>query len=342
MKKFYLLIISVLTASVLVACHDEPEWDNTVQGNFEALWTIIDEHYCFLEYKGVDWDEVKEKYRQRINKHLADNGKMTTLELFDILSEMLKELDDGHVNLISTFDASKDWVWEEYPENYNERIVNEKYLNFDYRRTSGMKYQVIRDGEVGYLRYGSFSAEIGEGNLDVVLSYMKDTKGLIIDVRSNGGGYLTNVETLVSRFLTERTLVGAVCHKTGPGHDEFSEPYQYWFSPKDNRVKYTKPVIVLANRGSFSATNNFVAIMKTLPAVTVIGDTTGGGCGLPFTAELPIGWSVRFSAAPIYDPNGNITEWGVEPDIKIDMTDADLAAGIDPILDKAIELIITK
>ena len=341
MTKLFNYIYITATMLALAACHDEPQWDNPAAGNLDALWTIIDEHYCFLDQKGVDWDAAKGKYMAKIKETAGEKGKISQIELFDILAEMLRELDDGHVNLISNFDASRDWVWEEYPENYNERLVNENYLHFDYRRTSGMKYQVIDEGKVGYLRYGSFSSGIGEGNLDAVISYFKDTEGLIIDVRSNGGGYLTNVETLVARFITERLHAGAISHKTGKGHADFSKPYDYYFEPASGRVMYTdKPIIVLANRGSFSATNNFVSIMKSLPQVTVVGDTTGGGCGLPFTAELPIGWSVRFSSAPIYDSDGNLTEWGVDPDIKIDMNNDDIAAGRDPILEKAIELII--
>ena len=80
--------------------------------------------------------------------------------------------------------------------------------------------------------------------------------------------------------------------------------------------------------------------MKQLPNVTVVGDTTGGGCGLPFTSELPNGWSVRFSAAVIRDAEGKLTEFGVEPDIKVDMTEADRQAGHDTILDTALNLLI--
>ncbi len=339
-RKLYLWILAVTAAMALGACHDEPEWNNTVQGNFDALWTIIDEHYCFLDDKGVDWNEVKVKYRDKINQHLKDhNNKITQMELFDILAEMLGELDDGHVNLISYFDSSRDWIWEQYPENYNERLINETYLNFDYRRTSGMKYQTMADGRVGYLRYGSFASTVGKGNLDVVLSYFKDTDMLIIDVRNNGGGDLINVETLVSRFISERIHAGSISHKTGPGHRDFSEPYDYYISPEVGHVMYDKPVVILTNRGSFSATNNFVSIMKSLPQVTLVGDVTGGGCGLPFSAELPIGWVVRFSSAPIYGPDGKLTEWGVEPDIRVDMTPDDVAAGHDLILDAALALL---
>ncbi|MCR5817478.1 MAG: peptidase S41, partial [Prevotella sp.] len=55
----------------LTACVDEDEFDNTPQGNFEALWKIIDERYCFLDYKqkeiGLDWNAVYNKYKVRVN-----------------------------------------------------------------------------------------------------------------------------------------------------------------------------------------------------------------------------------------------------------------------------------
>ena len=97
---------------------------------------------------------------------------------------------------------------------------------------------------------------------------------------------------------------------------------------------------MLANRGSFSATNNFVSIMKSLDQVTIVGDTTGGGCGLPFTSELPNGWRVRFSSCPIMDAQGQLTEFGVAPDMRIDMNEDDRTS--DAILDTAIDILSKK
>ncbi len=316
----------------LGACSDDPQWDNTTEGNFDALWQILDEHYCFFAYKDVDWDEVGTRYRAKLT------SGMTSYELFDLCGEMLKELCDGHTNLIAPHDVSRYWIWEQYPVNYDERIIDEYYLNFDYRRTSGIKYQILSDN-IGYMYYESFSSSIGEGNLDNVLNYLATCDGLIIDVRSNGGGQLTNVQTLVERFIEQRTLVGYISHKTGPAHDAFSDPYPYYFEPSSNRIHYLKPVVVLCNRGSYSATNNFVSIMKSLPAVTIVGDVTGGGCGLPFTSELPNGWNGRFSASPIDDADGNLTEFGVEPDVRVDQTDDDTERNHDTILDTAIALL---
>ena len=59
----------LMAASILLtlnACIDEDEFDDTPNGNFEALWKIIDEHYCFFEYKQVDWNAIHDKYQRQL------------------------------------------------------------------------------------------------------------------------------------------------------------------------------------------------------------------------------------------------------------------------------------
>ena len=325
---YFLSSISVL----LAGCAYQEDFESDQVGNFEALWTIMDEHYSFFDYKQVDWNEVHQRYRALVSNAMTDR------ELFDVCGDMLKELRDGHTNLIAAHDVSRYWVWEQWPVNYDERLIDQHYLNFDYKMASGIKYQIL-PSNFGYMYYGSFSSTIGEGNLDLILSYLSTADGLIIDVRDNGGGMLSNVETLVSRFIDQKILAGYISHKTGPGHNDVSEPYPYYFEPTKNHIHYLKPVVVLASRGSFSATNNFVSIMKSLDQVTVVGDTTGGGCGLPFTSELPNGWRVRFSSCPIMDAQGRLTEFGVAPDVRVDMDEDDRTH--DAILDRAIDILTT-
>ena len=334
LKYFYPLIISLLFTS----CHDIEEWNDNPTGNFEALWTILDQHYCFFDEKDIDWNDIHDRYALKIS------DKMTDEELFLVCAEMLDELKDGHVNLSASFNTSyyRKW-WSDYPQNYNSRIIEEYYFNFNYRSSGSIDFGILPQN-IGYMHYSSFSYGIGESNLDEILAYFATCDGLIIDIRDNGGGNMTNVETLVRRFITERTLVGYISHKTGPGHNDFSSPRAYYYEPAEKgRIMWGKPVVILTNRSTFSAANNFVSIMRLLPRVTIIGDITGGGSGMPFSSEIPCGWSVRFSACSVLDAQGNSTETGVEPTEGFDI-DMDLAAtldGIDTILDTAIKHLTT-
>ena len=149
------------------------------------------------------------------------------------------------------------------------------------------------------------------------------------------------MERLSGRFFNERTLVGFISHKNGPGHNDFSPLYPKYVESSD-RVRYQKPVVVLTNRGCYSATNEFASIMKYAPNATVIGDKTGGGSGLPFSSELPNGWSVRFSASPLFNAEKEQIEFGVEPDIFVSMLQDDKDKNRDTIIEKAREIITSQ
>ena len=337
MKKYYLLPLMALFALLsLTACVDEEEFPDTPQGNFQALWKIIDEHYCFFDYKqheyGLDWNAIYNKYNVR-----AIDG-LNREQLFEVLTDMLAELRDGHVNLSATFDYGRYWTWyEDYPTNFSDTLQR-RYLGTDYRISSSLKYTIL-DDNIGYVYYGSFQDAIGEGNLDEVINHFILCNGLILDIRNNGGGMLTNAEKLAARFCQEKTLVGYVQHKTGKGHHDFSGMEPQYLEPSSN-LRWQKPVIVLTNRHVYSAANEFVKYMKNMPLAKTLGDKTGGGAGLPFSSTLPNGWTVRFSVCPMYDSQRQSTEFGIEPDYAVNQSDKDFARGKDTLIEFARKLLV--
>ena len=326
----WLLFLTCLSG--LTACIREEEYTNDPIGNFDQLWKIIDERYCFLDYKGIDWKKIGERKRKFIEPEMDDR------DLFQVLSDMLYELQDGHVNLTSTDNQTHFDFWLDSPRNFSEATIESNYyLGQNYQQTAGFKYKILND-EVGYIYYEKFSEGIDNNDLDRVFSYFSNCKGLIIDVRQNSGGNATNSAKIASRFTEKKILTGYICHKTGPGHNDFSEQYAIYLEPAKG-IRWQKKVAVLTNRHSYSATNDFVNHMRCLPNVTIVGDKTGGGSGMPFSSELPNGWTIRFSASPHFDKNMNHIEWGIDPDVKVDINYKDEVNGFDTIIEEARKLL---
>jgi C-terminal processing protease CtpA/Prc len=196
----------------------------------------------------------------------------------------------------------------------------DKYLN-TYRQAGGLVYNRIHNDSIGYIYYGSFSDNFSFANAVSVFNYFKDCRGIVLDVRNNGGGSLENAYKLASLFHPQDTVVGYWQHKSGSGHSDFSslEPMKL----EESKGYWQRPVIVLCNRNSYSATNFFVSIMRYLPHCLVIGGKSGGGGGMPMSYELPNGWLVRFSSVRMFDRDKVSIEAGVNPEVVVNQQSTD-------------------
>ncbi len=317
------------------------EYEENAVDVFNSLWKTIDENYTFFDLKGIDWDEVYAANRPRV-----ENG-MRRDSLFNVLSDMLFELRDGHVNLQAGFDLARNWQWYlDYPPNFDRTVVERNYLGDDYE-ISGPFYNRVIDS-IGYVYYESFEDNVSDNLVQYLISKFSprvvnetDTvivKGMVFDVRDNGGGKLRNVENIVGRFANERRLVHYWQYKNGPGHRDFTERIPKYVEPVGD-FQYRQPVVILTNRSCYSATNFFVQIMKNFPNVYVLGDSTGGGGGLPINRELPNGWRYRFSSTVTTTVGGENIELGVAPDEQLDLGEEELQRGRDTMIERAFEII---
>lgn len=287
----------------------------------------MDEGYCFFAQRNIDWDSIYTAYKADIYP------EMSNAELFSTLSEMISVLRDGHVNLVGDNDRTSYWDWfDDYPRNFNYGIIR-SYLGMPYTLADEIEYTIL-DDNVGYIYYANFTSDVTTKSMDVMIKMLERCKGLIVDVRQNGGGNISNARRLNERFAAEKVLTGYICHKTGKGHKDFSTPAPIYIEPAKN-VRWEKQVVVLTNRHTYSAANDFVNNMRYLPNVTIMGGITGGGSGLPFSSELPNGWFVRFSASPHFDAEMNHIEFGIEPDIEVNLEPEDEKKGIDTIIEAA-------
>lgn len=327
-----LLIIALHSCEKLLI---EPDIENTPINNFDLLWSEINKKYAFFQYKNIDWEEVYDKYRPLVHNQMHDTS------LFKVMVDMLFELRDGHVNLVSPFNVSRNWEWYlNSPPNFNWDIIERNYLKNDFKITGSFRNKII--DSVGYIYYPSFSNSVTNSQLSFIFNSFENTKGLIIDIRNNGGGSLSNAKTIARRLADEKTLVAFTQVKCGPGKNDFTTPEPVFIEPFANLNSYLKPVVILTNRSSYSASSFFTLYVKDFPHVTILGDTTGGGGGLPISGELLNGWTYRFSSTITTDANGFNIEDGIPPHIQQDISESDIFNGIDSILEKALEYILQK
>ena len=305
---------------------------------FEYLWTKVDQQYAFFDVKGINWDSVHAVYRPMIYKDMDEES------LFDVCAAMLNTLRDGHTNLISSFDISRnDTVFYKMSaeKNVNDEVVTLNYLTVGYHSTGGFSHNSIRDGRVAYLQFSTFENTITENTLLYLIDRYKDCDGMILDLRQNGGGLIANIPVLLNIFDNHGQPLYQTQIKSGPGHDDFSELQTVYAPESYSEPLYNKPVAVLIDRGSYSATSFFAVCTKAYPNIKLFGDYSGGGLGLPNGGELPNGWTYRFSITRTLDMEGHNYENGVPPDERV-ILDPDLVAqGIDNVIETAADWILS-
>lgn len=310
MKRSILIVLIIgLLASCKKILFKEDMASTDPYTNFDYLWNQCNSKYTYFGLKEVNWDSIKVEYTAKLYPEMTDDS------LFNVLGGMLEELRDDHANLVSDFNTSFFGVEYLGQDNYDWRIIVDNYLSKDYYVSGPFVHDFLSNKEIGYVRLSTFSTSIDNNSLDFILERYQDTKGMIIDLRENGGGRIANVFRILSRFVEEETLVYYSRIKAGPGHDEFSETEGAYLEPYDGK-KYLKKVVVLTDRGTYSSGSLFSLATKALPNITLIGDTTGGGLGIPNGGQLPNGWRYRFSITQTLTLEQNEEyENGVPPDI---------------------------
>ncbi len=282
--------------------------------NFNKLWHQANKRYAFFKYKQIDWDSIRSVYRPRIDNDMSQEA------LFDQLKAMLASLEDGHVGLESDFDQWRYSFELSAKPNFNRDLIERHYEDSTARK-SGPFLNIMIDS-IGYIYYPSFANNFETKNLNYVIRRFQGLKGIIFDVRNNTGGSIRLVEKILARFIQKERIYGYLKEKTGSGHDDFSEPKVNKVSPADS-LRFNGKMVVLTNRKCYSSANVFASAIKTFPRAYIMGDTTGGGGGQPYTGKLPNGWRYRLSINQLLNKQKAQTEDGVTPDIYQTMTIGD-------------------
>ncbi|MFQ5641021.1 MAG: S41 family peptidase [bacterium] len=330
-------IILTLVCMMFASCGDlflgsDPE--NTPEENFEILWNDFDKTYSFFELNSINWDSLYAVYRPQVT------GQTTGEQLFESISAMLAHLKDGHVNLHTPHGSYSYTGWyDRFPENFlGISHIKSQYLA-DFSQSYPITYGLLND-DIAYLHIRTFGASNESYKvIDRIVEDFQSMKGMVVDVRNNGGGSDRNNRTVASRFADKKRLYRYMQYRNGPNHSDFTDFIPDYIEPEGQK-QFTKPVILLTNRRCFSSTETFVLAMKVLPHVSVVGDTTGGGTGNPVSRELPNGWTYLLSTWIEYTSEKESFERiGLAPGITIEISPADSLLGKDTILETAIQML---
>lgn len=342
-----LFIQTILLASLaFVSCEKYDtikSVDNDFKTNYEEFWTLVDEQYCYLDYKNIDWVGVREEMMPRVEAAKSD------LELFNLMEVSLDHLRDGHVWMVSDFKTYTcdtflyDEQGELYPENFDRAVVKDCYLTECFRTRNGFIFGVIeRNGKsFAYIHYHSFNVELEEIDIKYIAPLVEESDGIILDIRDNPGGVGDFGLNVAGHFFTEKSVVGYYAIKTGTGHNDMSELKPLHVTPSETYNWANKKTMLLTNRNVYSTANLFTSAMKLAKNVTQIGGISGGGGAMPMTHYLPNGWLLVFPGNMLFNVNKEHIEGGVEPDIEVTATDEELAKGRDLILEEAIQQLST-
>ncbi|MCB0640924.1 MAG: S41 family peptidase [Phaeodactylibacter sp.] len=314
-------------------------YPNTPVGNFEYFWQEFDQFYGLFQVRAIDWDSAYAQFRPQVDLTTTDT------ELYETLVDMLQLLDDGHVALIPIGTDLPQYVGGpigriDTIQDFNLEIIKTRYLNDPQETDFAMLYDVIEDS-IGYVHiYGFADGEKAfDREMEILMEAVADTKGLIIDIRGGYGGEDIAGKTIASYFTDQERLYMTNRVKNGPGPLDFTEPVSWYIRPR-GEAPYLHPIVLLTNRLTVSARETFELAMRTLPQVTVVGDTSAGAFSNNMLSEMPNGWGFSFSIGDWRAADGTSYEGvGIPPDVLIQNLRSELLDGQDRVLDKALEVL---
>ena len=188
--------------------------------------------------------------------------------------------------------------------------------------------------DVGYIRLSSFISRNAAKEFADILYASTDKKGFIIDLRSNPGGLLSNALVISDMFLdsSNHVIVSTV------DRDGYKETQKAEFFVKGAITD--KPIVVLINKGSASASEIFSGAIKDNHRGVIIGEQSFGKGLVQEINKLPYGAGINVTIQKYLTPNGtDINKKGITPDLVVELTEENIKNKDDVQLKKAIEVV---
>ena len=182
---------------------------------------------------------------------------------------------------------------------------------------------ISKDKNLGYIRLKSFNENSDEQFLKLIKKFEKNSKikGYVLDLRNNPGGLLTQAINITDFFLDDGEIVSTKGRKV-------SETRKF-FASKGDEIK-GKPIVVLINYGSASASEIFAGALKDHKRAIILGENSYGKGSVQSIIPLRNGGGIRLTISKYYLPSGkSISEVGVTPDILVEENEKDFKINSD-------------
>jgi hypothetical protein len=344
--------IVIQRAAAPAAC-SKPTADTPLM-NFDVFTRTWAEQYGFFDVRHIDWAAVVAAQRPRVT------DRTTPKELFQILKEMIEPFQDAHTSIRAetineTFSGSRrgpNWLERaDRPRAFD--IVEQKYLRTPLRSFCNEQVQYARlDDGVAYLRIRSFSgygAQAGfesgltalEDALDAIFGDASSWRGLVIDVRINGGGSDPYGLAIASRLTGAEYVAYAKQARSDPANPgRWSDPQPSVVRPA-TKASFHGPAVELTGILSVSAAETFTqALIKRAPHVTRVGENTQGVFSDVLGRTLPNGWRFGLPNERFVTDGKSYDGPGIPPDVTVPVfPKSDLEAGRDGALERALTLL---
>ncbi|OGB89874.1 hypothetical protein A2625_05450 [candidate division WOR-1 bacterium RIFCSPHIGHO2_01_FULL_53_15] len=185
---------------------------------------------------------------------------------------------------------------------------------------------------VSYIKINTFENLNTATEFEKALRQSKDTPGLIIDVRDNGGGLLQNAIDIGSLFIGRGTIVQTV------DREEKKEQLE-----TSGRVLWSKPVVMLINEGSASASEILAGALRDHKIATLVGTHSFGKASVQNVRQLNDGSAVLLTIAKYLTPNGDyIMKKGISPEVEVVVPTREAAAAPDELPEEADDIQLQK
>lgn len=307
-----------------------PKFDPAkAESAFDALWSAFDREYAMFGLRPeVEWSRSRERFRPLALKSTS------TAEFADVCNRMLLELKDLHV-FVSVNGEVLPAYTRPRPLNANPRAW--KGILPSLQRAGREVLWAKTKDKIGYLCITGWSNHETPDVVDKTLDELRDTRGLVFDVRLNGGGGELLARDVAGRFHGEEYVYAHSRFRNGPAHDDLGPTRSRTLKPR-GPWRYGKPVMLLIGQRCMSSNEAFVLMMAGAPNVTTFGDRTAGSSANPRQVKLPFAITVKLPRWIALQPDGKpLDTIGIAPDVRFEAKDDSFTGNRDALLAAALK-----